>query len=338
LTAIKGEISEARKRLDDAWLRQDVTYSDLNTTTGKFFALAKRLDDVAANLSESYLIANEGEQAKDEQRKEMFRALLQESLVSYAQIILALDEMSNLLTQDFDFKPDVDKPIAIAALPVATLPALLASSSPATVETVVTDTGATQDNHPSGSVLTGLLNFTPAQERLLRPGLIGLIYPKSSNAPRANLMAFPPLSEFGEPLPDKGPIFVPTLNPWHYPNFSVGVVFGYLKIEEPGDYGFVSTNDNDFNEFLVKDRVVCRYRDQDAEVTKIALERGYVSVMSIGHYNGGGGVRVTWQRPGSKVTENIPPRLLFHFPPNVKLPPGGPIPFPGQPSAPPPQK
>ena len=92
--SIKAAVSEARERLDDTFLRQGVDVSDKSTTAGKFAALAKRLDDVASNLSDSYEVAAEGDKEKDQQRKDTFRALLQKSLVDYAQIILALDEMA----------------------------------------------------------------------------------------------------------------------------------------------------------------------------------------------------------------------------------------------------
>jgi hypothetical protein len=113
---IKAAVSDSRQSLNDAWLRQAVDVTDRTTTEGKFAALAKRLDDMASNLSESYVVAIDGDQAKDQQRKDTFRALLQESLVSYAEIILALDEMSVAMKNDWNIKPDVDKPIQFVSL------------------------------------------------------------------------------------------------------------------------------------------------------------------------------------------------------------------------------
>ena len=94
LVRIKPAISEARQTLNDAWLRFGVEASDKTTTEGKFAALAKRLDDVASNLSESYVVSVDGDNNADELRKDTFRGQLQVSLVSYAQIVLALDEMA----------------------------------------------------------------------------------------------------------------------------------------------------------------------------------------------------------------------------------------------------
>jgi hypothetical protein len=119
---IKPAISEARQTLNDGWLRLGVDATDRSTTEGKFAALAKHLDDVASNLSDSYVVANEGDQAKDQQRKDTFRAMLQESLVSYAQIVLALDEMAVLMKDDWQIKPDVDRPLQTANVSSARQP------------------------------------------------------------------------------------------------------------------------------------------------------------------------------------------------------------------------
>jgi hypothetical protein len=118
--SIKTVVADAREKLDDGWMRQtflanDMT--DLKTQPGKLFALAKRLDEVAQNLSDSYAVSVDADRFKDEQRKDTFRALLQESLVAYAEIVLALDETSVLLAKEWEIKPDVDKPIAAVSLP-----------------------------------------------------------------------------------------------------------------------------------------------------------------------------------------------------------------------------
>ena len=113
---IKPAVSKARQGLSDNCLRLAVDVTDRYSNEGRFAALAKRLDDVASNLSDSYVVAIEGDQANDRQRKETFRGLLQESLVSYAQIILALDEMSSVMRSEWKIKPDVDKPIQFVKL------------------------------------------------------------------------------------------------------------------------------------------------------------------------------------------------------------------------------
>ena len=131
---IKEVIADAREKLDDSWLRQDFLAkdkTDLKTPPGKFLALAKRLEDVASNLSDSYRVSNEADRygsrrtfriflvaaTNDDKRKSTFRALLQESLVSYAETVLALDEMATLMATEWKIKPDMDKPLASGSVP-----------------------------------------------------------------------------------------------------------------------------------------------------------------------------------------------------------------------------
>jgi len=113
---IKPAIAQARQNLSDTWLRQAVDVTDRQSNEGRFAALAKRLDDVASNLSDSYVVAVEGDQANDQSRKDTFRGTLQMSLINYAQVILALDEMTSQMKDQWKIKPDVDKPIQFVGL------------------------------------------------------------------------------------------------------------------------------------------------------------------------------------------------------------------------------
>lgn len=116
LVRIKPAVKQARQTFNDTWLRLNVDTSDKNTTEGKFAALAKRLDDVASNLTESYQVATEGDEEKDQQRKDLFRGQLQYSLVSYAQIVLAMDEMITEMKDKWSIKPNLDKPFGTLKL------------------------------------------------------------------------------------------------------------------------------------------------------------------------------------------------------------------------------
>lgn len=115
-SAIKKTISDARDRLADAWSEQAISLDDPNSATGRFAALAKHLEEVAGNLADSYSVSIDGDRFKDERRKELFRGLLQESLISFAQSVLALDEMSAILAREWKFTPDRSKPIKAAML------------------------------------------------------------------------------------------------------------------------------------------------------------------------------------------------------------------------------
>ena len=113
---IKPAISQSRQLLNDEWLKLAVDASDKNSTEGKFVALAKRLNDMANNLSESYEVSVEGDQENDQQRKETFRGQLQQSLIGYAQIVLALDEMAIEMRDTWKIKPDLEKPMPEVSL------------------------------------------------------------------------------------------------------------------------------------------------------------------------------------------------------------------------------
>ena len=119
---MRSTVSEAKGQLDDVFLREDIfdtTTVDLKSSEGRFAALAKHLEDVASNLSDSYKVAMDGDQAGDQLRKDTFRRLLQDSLLSYAETVLALDEMSVVLAREWKTKPALDQPLLFVSAVVA---------------------------------------------------------------------------------------------------------------------------------------------------------------------------------------------------------------------------
>ena len=115
-TRIKPAVAKARREMNDTLLRLAIDSSDKRSSVGRFVSLAKRIDDIAANLTDSYVVSMEGDSAKDSDRKETFRAQLQLSLINYAQIVLALDEMSSEMVYEYGYKPDVNKRIEYVTL------------------------------------------------------------------------------------------------------------------------------------------------------------------------------------------------------------------------------
>lgn len=106
---LKPTINQARISLNDSWLRLSVDVSDRYSTAGRFQALCKRLEDIASNLSESYIVSTEGEEAKDQIRFDLFRRTLQASLIDYSQTALALDEMATELAGSWKIVQNIDK-------------------------------------------------------------------------------------------------------------------------------------------------------------------------------------------------------------------------------------
>jgi|688.fasta_scaffold93098_2 hypothetical protein len=117
-TQIKPAIAKARQSLNDAYLTLSVDVSNKQSNVGRLYALTKKLDDISSNLTDSYLVAMEGDSAKDTNRKDTFRAQLQQSLLAYAQIILAMDEMLTQIIDEYGYQPDVSTPIKIVGLKV----------------------------------------------------------------------------------------------------------------------------------------------------------------------------------------------------------------------------
>ncbi|EMI21535.1 hypothetical protein RMSM_01535 [Rhodopirellula maiorica SM1] len=105
-------ISKARYELDNKWLQLQVQDRDKSTDEGKFAALAHRLEDVSANLGDSYTVSVERERAGDSDRRDLYRGLLQQALLQYAETVLALDEMASVMARVRGFEPDFDSPMA----------------------------------------------------------------------------------------------------------------------------------------------------------------------------------------------------------------------------------
>ena len=113
---IKVIVTNARNEYDDALLTAGDSAddgSDRTTPLGQFTALAQLLDDTANNLSESYEVAIDGGRFKDAARKEQFRGLLQRSLVEYAQILMALDELTRSMQKDWRVKVDTKNKVPL---------------------------------------------------------------------------------------------------------------------------------------------------------------------------------------------------------------------------------
>lgn len=116
---IKAVIADANEKLDDSLLQLDTLTADTSsheTAIGRFSALARRLKDIADNISDSYEVSIDGDRFKDEVRKDTFRGLLQESLVDYAEVLLAMNEMALLMESEAKTKPDVNMPLKFVSL------------------------------------------------------------------------------------------------------------------------------------------------------------------------------------------------------------------------------
>jgi hypothetical protein len=149
LTSAKTVVVDARYKFDDALLGQTTLAAasqDREQPLGQFVALAKMLSDKSKTLSESYEGATGTESSKDPVRKDRYRGMLQRTVVDYAQILLALNELTDVMQKEWKVGIDVNsaistgqanwvapvqRPQMITAMSVPGLPAASTSISPA---------------------------------------------------------------------------------------------------------------------------------------------------------------------------------------------------------------
>lgn len=155
-TMIKPTVAKARQSLNDTFLRLGIESTDRQSSLGRLFSLTKRLDDVASNLTDSYLVAVEGDSAKDQQRKDTFRGQLQQSLLAYAQIILAIDEMLSLMKTEYGIEPNLDRQLDFASLRIDPIPKSYISGSTGTPS-------ERSDSAPSTTPKTNQPSLKPAR-------------------------------------------------------------------------------------------------------------------------------------------------------------------------------
>ncbi len=130
---IKPLVSKARSDLGDKWLQLGVNYQDQSSDEWKFATLARHLEDVSSNLSDSYAVSVDSAKNSDLDRRDMYRGLLQKSLVQYSEAVLALNEMASEMANANRFEPDLGRPVNDAKWSVA--PASISSNPKPTSST-----------------------------------------------------------------------------------------------------------------------------------------------------------------------------------------------------------
>jgi hypothetical protein len=91
---------------------------DVNTALGKFVAAAKRLPAVTKNIAEAQGLAAQGDLAGDDQRKQTFRASLQQSLFDCATNLYTANDCVTALAKQWSVTPNVQKKIVMPPVPV----------------------------------------------------------------------------------------------------------------------------------------------------------------------------------------------------------------------------
>jgi len=113
-------VTQARESFEDSLLEVsglEAEWESTKTDLGKFYKLSQMLADKAKTLAESYVGAMDGDMNKEAARKERFRGMLQESVVEYAEILLALNELTDKIKTDWKMRVDTKQkvePIQVA--------------------------------------------------------------------------------------------------------------------------------------------------------------------------------------------------------------------------------
>jgi hypothetical protein len=98
LTTVDELIDGRRKRFWDNLSQMDslsADAEDITTVIGKYKRLTRMLDDVSKSMAEGYRGWQKGDQADDEETKYRSLRRVQDSAVTYSQILLALHELLN---------------------------------------------------------------------------------------------------------------------------------------------------------------------------------------------------------------------------------------------------
>jgi len=110
-------VVEARERFEDALLEQPLlagAAGNRDKPLGQFVALAKLLGDKSRTLSEAYAGAMDGAANNEAARKERYRGMLQRTVIDYAQILLALNELADAMQKDWGVRVDTTNKVTEA--------------------------------------------------------------------------------------------------------------------------------------------------------------------------------------------------------------------------------
>lgn len=102
-------IKTNRQRFEDGLLRAESLLDeseDVGTPLGKYKRLARKLEDVSKSLAEGYEGWQEGDKVDDEPAKFAALRRVQDSVVTYSQILLSLNELIALMKKDWGARID----------------------------------------------------------------------------------------------------------------------------------------------------------------------------------------------------------------------------------------
>ncbi len=133
---LQAGIGAARGEMEQRLMAQPALVGDITdsrTMLGKFVAVAKRMGEVSANITDAHRLALDGDRAGDQGRKQTFRSQLQQSLMLCAEALLAGDECVNELARDWKAQPDLQTvapaSVTVQAMLVVPTPTVVAPTA-----------------------------------------------------------------------------------------------------------------------------------------------------------------------------------------------------------------
>lgn len=101
---VSDAIEKNRKKFEDSLLRTTTLQgeaADKKKPLGQYKLLARRLEDISKSLSEGYVGWKDGDESDDEPTKFTGLRRVQDSVVNYSQILLALNELVDVMSKEW---------------------------------------------------------------------------------------------------------------------------------------------------------------------------------------------------------------------------------------------
>jgi hypothetical protein len=110
-STVSTAIQKNRRNFEDSLLRAGVLLDDSEDKTkpiGQYKFLSRKLEDTAKSLSEGYRGWKDGDENDDEPTKFVGLRRVQDSVVTYAKILLALNELVDVMKKDWGLRVNTD--------------------------------------------------------------------------------------------------------------------------------------------------------------------------------------------------------------------------------------
>ena len=172
---LEAMIKKNRQKFEDGLLKAGTLLEeseDRGTSLGKYKLLTRKLEDVSKSISEGYRCWKDGDRAEDEPAKYASLRRVQDSVVTYSQILLSLNELAGVMKKDWVMGLNTDTPAFVPVWDVA----YVAPPEPAMSEDDSSPSRADSTRPPALDKNAGLRKKFSAKTVDLRNGVLTLTY------------------------------------------------------------------------------------------------------------------------------------------------------------------